>query len=168
MNELLETERAYVEELLCVLQVFVCSTEKFIICFFSWACVSCLCSLVCVSGICVWDGQSSHVSPHPCSSAEQKGDSVWQHAWNLPLSQEVSERHLAVVEDACAVASHFVETVFQSISIFNSFSYCFQDVLEGAGAVHRLPGACWAVFSREGEWSMRLPAPRVWIQQKRC
>lgn len=41
MNELLETERAYVEELLCVLQVFICSTEGFIICLLPVPAVSC-------------------------------------------------------------------------------------------------------------------------------
>lgn len=41
MNELLETERAYVEELLCVLQVFIYSTEGFIFWILPVAGISC-------------------------------------------------------------------------------------------------------------------------------
>lgn len=34
--------------------------------------------------------------------------------------------------------------------------WCFQDISEGVGAVHRLPRASWKVFSREGKWIMRF------------
>lgn len=43
MNELLETERAYVEELLCVLQVFIHSTKCLLFfCLLRVPCISCL------------------------------------------------------------------------------------------------------------------------------
>lgn len=39
MNELLETERAYVEELLCVLQVLIYTTENILGFIFSFFCI---------------------------------------------------------------------------------------------------------------------------------
>lgn len=107
MNELLETERAYVEELLCVLQVGINSSLTLVQNPWTDSAV--------FTGLCIWDGQPSCASPHACSPAEQKGGSIWKHAWNLPLPQEVKLRHLSVnggtvwQADGSVIASpHFI------------------------------------------------------------
>lgn len=104
MNELLETERAYVEELLCVLQVCISlspgpsetSSSS------SHTCVSVLTVFVLlgVSGLCLRDGQPSHGQSHAHSSAKQERCAVWQHARDLPLPQDVNEHPLAVINGA--------------------------------------------------------------------
>lgn len=108
-----------------------------------------------VTGICLWDGQSSHVSSHPCSSAEQKGGSVWQHARNLPLPQEVNECHLAVTDDICTVACFWPAELIIVNHLLTLGLCCFQDFSEGVGAVHWPPRVGWKVFSWESEWIMR-------------
>lgn len=85
MNELLETERAYVEELLCVLEVrghcVIHSTflhkdysRFFPPCDYKW-----FFKLYLIEGLRGRDGQPRHGSSHPQQPTKQEGHSVWQY-----------------------------------------------------------------------------------------
>lgn len=56
MNELLETERAYVEELLCVLQVFIHSSKCSFFCLLQSLAFHVFLFCFMFTGICLWDG----------------------------------------------------------------------------------------------------------------
>lgn len=99
MNELLETERAYVEELLCVLEVsarFLCVSIHGHRWFRtnpitgringrSAGKVNYMDVMYVILGLCSRDGQPCHGSPHPQQPAKQEGYSFWEHVWNLPV-----------------------------------------------------------------------------------
>lgn len=79
MNELLETERAYVEELLCVLEVGTAipseSPPSFMVFLFLFF-TNVLCQ---TTGLRSRDGQPRHGPSHPQHPPQQKGHPVWQH-----------------------------------------------------------------------------------------